>query len=131
MSGVVIDHVSVGVADLARAASFYDPVLNALGLRRVMETAAGAIGYGGDRPFFWVGRPFDAGRQVGPGGGVHVALRAEARAHVDAFHAAALAHGGTDDGKPGLRPHYTPNYYAAFVLDPDGNKIEAVCRKPA
>ncbi|MFO1190366.1 MAG: VOC family protein [Alphaproteobacteria bacterium] len=131
MSGVVIDHVSVGVADLARATAFYDPVLAALGLRRVMEVPGRPIGYGGERPFFWVGRPFDAGRAAGPGGGVHIALRAEDRAMVDAFYEAAMAHGGTDDGKPGLRPHYTPNYYAAFVLDPDGNKIEAVCRRPA
>jgi len=120
----VIDHVSLAVADLARAARFYDSVLAALGHRRLGE-APGTIGYGKRYPELWLNaRPGMAAVSAATGG--HVCLRAATPEAVRAFHAAALAVGGTDDGAPGLRPEYDPRYYAAFVRDPDGNRIEAV-----
>jgi catechol 2,3-dioxygenase-like lactoylglutathione lyase family enzyme len=82
-------------------------------------------GYGREFPEFWIGHPHD-GQPASTGNGVHVCFKAASQEEVDAFHAEALAQGGTDDGPPGLRPEYMPNYYAAFVRDPDGNKIEAV-----
>ncbi len=122
----MIDHLSLGVADLARAAAFYDAALPPLGYVRVL-THPRAIGYG---------RPGDRDEQlallacgegpVAPGTGIHVALRATSREAVDAFHAAAVGAGGADDGAPGLRAAYGPGYYAAFIRDPDGHKIEAV-----
>ena len=117
-----IDHVGLVVADYARAKAFYDNALAPLGIAAVMEIEHGGrfAGFGTDRPFFWIG---DQGRATA---GTHVALAASSRAQVDAFYAAALAAGGTDNGAPGLRPHYHPNYYGAFVLDPDGHNIEAV-----
>ena len=123
-----LDHISLGIADHARATAFYDAVLAPLGIVRRFEEA-GAAGYGatGDRADFWIGPPHD-GRPATAGNGVHVCFAAPSRAAVDAFHRAALAHGGTDDGAPGLRPEYHPDYYGAFARDPDGNKIEAVCR---
>jgi catechol 2,3-dioxygenase-like lactoylglutathione lyase family enzyme len=118
----------LAVGDLARAKAFYAAALAPLGIELLMEVTAeqtgGAAhaGFGsGGKPFFWVG---DGDAPAGP---VHVALRAETRSEVEAFHRAALAVGGRDNGAPGLRPHYHPNYYGAFVLDPDGNNIEAVC----
>lgn len=123
----MIDHLSIGVSDLVKSAAYYDAVLAALGFKRQLEVE-GAIGYGEKAPTFWIG--------VSPGGGpaaprgFHIAFRAADRAAVEAFHLAAIDGGGDDAGKPGLRPHYHPNYYAAFVLDPDGHKIEAVCHKP-
>ncbi|MSP50874.1 MAG: VOC family protein [Alphaproteobacteria bacterium] len=122
----MFDHVSIGVADLARARKFYDRALAPLGLKPLMIFEA-SIGYGRDRPFFWVGLSKDASR---PEAGLHIAFAGSDRAQVHAFHAAALSAGGRDDGPPGLRPQYTPDYYAAFVTDPDGHRIEAVCRKP-
>lgn len=119
----MIDHTGIGVADVQRSASFYDAALAALGLRRVRQMPDGmgadGIGYGVDYPVFWIDRfhPHSV-RQ-------HTAFAATSPAQVDAFHAAALAAGGTDNGAPGLR---RPNYYAAFVLDPDGNNMEAVFR---
>jgi len=121
----VLHHVSLGVQDLARAAAFYDPVLAALGYVRVWAVAD-AIGYGlpgGGDKLALKARP---GEARAPGPGFHLALAAPSRAAVDAWHAAALAHGGADNGAPGLRPRYGPYYYAAFVLDPDGNRLEAV-----
>jgi catechol 2,3-dioxygenase-like lactoylglutathione lyase family enzyme len=119
----MIDHTGIGVANVERSALFYDAALGALGLRRVrqMPEAAGTdgIGYGIDHPVFWIDRfhPHSV-RQ-------HTAFAATSRAQVEAFYAAALAAGGTANGAPGLR---RPNYYAAFVLDPDGNNMEAVFR---
>jgi len=126
----VIDHVSIAVADLARAAAFYDAVLATLGLRRRKERE-GAIGYGPDLvapPVFWIleHREPEAAR---PGIGLHVSFRARTREEVHAFHATALACGGRDAGAPGPRPQYTAGFYGAFALDLDGTKIEAVVRE--
>jgi catechol 2,3-dioxygenase-like lactoylglutathione lyase family enzyme len=124
----MLDHVGAVVSDIARSRRFYDAALAPLGVTVMMEVTAeqtgghAHLGYGSaGKPFFWVG----AGGP--PTGRLHVAFTAGSRAVVDAFHAAALAAGGTDNGAPGLRPHYHPNYYGAFVLDPDGLNIEAVC----
>ncbi len=127
----MIDHVSIPVADLARAAAFYDAVLPILGLRRRKERP-GAIGYGPDTraaPVVWI---LDRAREGGahPGAGLHVSFQAPDRSGVDAFHDMALRCGGKDAGAPGLRPQYTMPFYGAFVLDLDGYKIEAVCRAP-
>jgi catechol 2,3-dioxygenase-like lactoylglutathione lyase family enzyme len=119
-----LSHVSLGTDDLARAAAFYDRVLGTLGLRRMMEHEAG-VAWGRAWPEFWIGRPLD-GQPASPGNGTHVCFNAPSREAVHAFHAAALAAGAVDDGAPGPRPHYAPQYYAAFVLDPDGHKIEAL-----
>ena len=118
----MFSHVSVGTRDLERATRFYDAALGALGYRRTMSESFGCA-WGLDWPEFWAQLP-DAG-EASPGNGVHVAFIAASREAVDAFHAAALAEGGSDAGEPGLRD-YTPDYYAAFVRDPDGNKLEAV-----
>ncbi|MCP1845353.1 catechol 2,3-dioxygenase-like lactoylglutathione lyase family enzyme [Bradyrhizobium sp. USDA 4524] len=120
----MIDHVSVGVRDLERAARFYEPTLAALGLSRLVTRPA-TIGFGKAYPEFWINlRAMMA--QVPHASGTHICLRAKTTAEVDAFHVAALASGGLSDGPPGLRPHDRVRYYAAFVLDPDGNRIEAV-----
>lgn len=123
----MFDHLGFPVTDLARAQAFYDRALAPLGISLLVEVTEemtggqGAhLGYGRDRPAFWIGTGKPAGT------GVHVAFAAPDRAAVAAFHAAALAAGGRDNGAPGLRPHYHPGYYGAFVLDPDGNNIEAV-----
>jgi len=127
----MIDHVSLGVTDLERSRVFYDAVLKPLGVTRLHDYDGG-LGYGvGEKANFWIGTPLDAGRPVRAGGGTHVAFTAPDRKAVDEFHRAALAAGAEDDGKPGLRPIYHPNYYGAFVLDPDGHKIEACCHAPA
>lgn len=127
----MIDHTGIGVADVARSAAFYDAALGALGMRRVIQLPAAdggdAVGYGVGYPVFWIDRFHPHGVKQ------HTAFSARNRAQVDAFHAAALNAGGTDNGAPGLRDTstgYPPGYYAAFVLDPDGNNIEAVCREP-
>ena len=126
----MIDHVSLGVIDLERSKAFYDAVLKPLGMTRIFNYDGG-LGYGvGDKPTFWIGTPLDAGRPARAGGGTHVAFSASDRKAVDEFHRAALANGAKDDGKPGLRPIYHANYYGAFVLDPDGHKIEACCHGP-
>jgi catechol 2,3-dioxygenase-like lactoylglutathione lyase family enzyme len=124
----MIDHTGIGVADVARSSAFYDVVLATLGLKRVAQlpadTGADGVGYGVDYPVFWIDRfhPHSV-RQ-------HTAFAARSRAQVDAFHAAAVAAGGRDNGKPGLRGgDYPPGYYAAFVFDPDGNNMEAVFRE--
>ena len=118
----MFSHVSVGTRDLERATRFYDAALGALGYRRTMSESFGCA-WGLEWPEFWAQLP-DAG-EASSGNGVHVAFIAASREAVDAFHAAALAEGGNDAGEPGLRD-YTPDYYAAFVRDPDGNKLEAV-----
>jgi catechol 2,3-dioxygenase-like lactoylglutathione lyase family enzyme len=120
----MLHHVSLGAADLARARAFYDPVMRTLGLNRTFDVED-AVGYGAGITVFSLNRPAD-GAPASPGNGVHIAFEVETRAAVDAFFEAAIAHGGTDDGPPGLRPHYDAHYYAAFVRDPDGNKIEAL-----
>lgn len=127
----MIDHVSVGVADLDRARRFYDMVLATLGYRRVMDVPD-ACGYGGDtcHPVFWIGLAPAAATAPVTARGSHIAFVAPDRAAVEAFYRAALAEGAVDNGPPGLRPHYHSNYYAAFVIDPDGHKLEAVCHKP-
>ena len=124
----MLDHIGFGVSDYARAKAFYEKALAPLGIGVVMEVTPAqgaeheAAGFGKDgKPFFWFA-PGDAAR-------MHVAFAAQTRAEVDAFHRAAIAAGGKDNGAPGLRPHYHPNYYGAFVLDPDGHNIEAVCHR--
>ncbi len=126
----IFDHISVGVADIGRAMEFYRPALAALGLEAVMDKGfAVAFGNGQGRQWLWVSEPIDKARETVANNGAHIALLADSRAAVRAFYDAAMANGGRDDGAPGPRPEYTPTYYGAFVLDPDGNKIEAVCRK--
>jgi catechol 2,3-dioxygenase-like lactoylglutathione lyase family enzyme len=127
----MLHHVSVGVRDVARAAKFYDPVLKALGYKRVMDYSPGAIAYGEskDRPEFWVGLPHDQKLPNG-GNGTHVAFAAKNRAAVHKFHEAALKAGGSNNGEPGPRPDYGPAYYGGFIYDLDGNKIEAVFIAP-
>ena len=118
----MLDHVSIRVQDIGRALGFYKPALAAIGYEVIMEYP-GAVGLGhGGKPDFWV---MQTDQPVNPG---HVALSAS-RAQVDAFHAAALANGGTDNGSPGLRSDYHPHYYASFARDPDGNNIECVCHE--
>ena len=120
----MLHHLSFAVSDLGRAAAFYDAALAALGYVRVW-TDATAVGYGkpggGDKLAIKLQQ-----NVVAPGPGFHVAFAAPSRAEVDQFYAAALRHGGSDNGAPGLRPHYGPNYYTAFAIDPDGYRIEAV-----
>ena len=120
----MIHHVSVGTNDLARSKRFYDGLLPTVGMMLMAEDERG-LGYGGGTMLFSVEVPFD-GKPATVGNGAHIAFAAEDRAMVDRFHAAALDHGGSDDGAPGLRPVYDANYYGAFVRDPDGHKIEAV-----
>ena len=133
----MIDHVSLPVSDYARSRAFYDKALGMLGCKVQMEVADAphhvGAGYGPaavPKPVFWIG----AGREPGPQPvtpvGQHIAFAAPDRGAVDRFYAAALAAGGRDNGPPGLRPYYHPAYYAAFVLDPDGHRLEAVCHRP-
>jgi catechol 2,3-dioxygenase-like lactoylglutathione lyase family enzyme len=127
----MFDHIGFSVADLARSRAFYVAALAPLGFSPVMDvTREQTGGYEGTgfgppgRPQFWIGT---GETHSGP---THVALAASDRAAVDAFHRASMAAGGIDNGAPGLRPHYHPNYYGAFVLDPDGHNVEAVCHSP-
>jgi catechol 2,3-dioxygenase-like lactoylglutathione lyase family enzyme len=120
----MIDHVSVGVSDLQRAARFYESALAPLGLSRLVTRPA-TIGFGRTYPEFWINLRADMA-PVPHESGVHICLRARSTGEVDAFHAAAVAAGGRSDGAPGLRPHDRVRYYAAFIIDPDGNRIEAV-----
>ena len=120
----MIDHISVGVSDLERSAQFYELTLAPLGLSRLVTRPA-TIGFGKNYPEFWINWRADMAPVV-PGSGAHVCFRAKSAAEVDAFHDAALNSGGRSDGAPGLRPHDRVKYYAAFVVDPDGNRIEAV-----
>ena len=122
---MTVAHVAVNVGDWDRAKSFYEPVLGQLGYRVVYEEE-GALAYFADAR----GLDFGIGRRD-PVGGAHVAFECDDRSAVDAFHASALDAGGRDNGPPGVRPQYAANYYAAYVLDPDGNNIEAVCHHAA
>ena len=121
-----VSHVSLGTTDYPRAKAFYDAVLGTLGITCVMEEAPFAAGYGRKFPEFWIQLPFD-GAAASVGNGTHVCFTAQSPEQVKAFYAKALELGGKDDGPPGFRPQYMPNYYAAFARDPDGNKIEAMC----
>jgi catechol 2,3-dioxygenase-like lactoylglutathione lyase family enzyme len=121
----MLDHISIGVHDLARSRRFYDAALKPLGYTCLNDYGS-TIGYGGDSSALWVSqtkRPVPAD----PESGLHVCFAAPTRESVAAFHAAALKAGGTDNGKPGFRADYEPNYYAAFVVDPDGYRLEAYC----
>ncbi|RJF91353.1 VOC family protein [Sphingomonas cavernae] len=128
----MLDHVGFAVSDIKRARAFYEKALAPLGITLIMEvgpdlTEAGgtALGFGSEgKPFFWIGD----NERVGEG--THVAFTAKTRAEVHAFYDAALAAGGADNGAPGLRPHYHPDYYGGFVKDPDGVNVEAVCHSP-
>lgn len=124
----MIDHIGVEVSDLAVSREFYTKALEPIGITPIAHYEEG-VGFGSDlgsgpRPYFWISE-----RDREPVSGAHVAFRADTIEEVDAFHTAALAAGGKDNGPPGPRPHYHPGYYGAFVFDPDGNNIEAVCHK--
>ncbi|MEM7073659.1 MAG: VOC family protein [Pseudomonadota bacterium] len=127
----MIDHITFGISDFDRSVAFYDAAFAPLGVTRLYNVPlkhtndVRVTGYGDNRPWFWLAEE-DTTK-----GKLHVALQASDRAAVDAFHAAALRAGGLDNGPPGPRPHYHADYYGAFVLDPDGNNIEAVCHAPA
>jgi catechol 2,3-dioxygenase-like lactoylglutathione lyase family enzyme len=128
----MLDHVGFAVADAERSRRFYEAALAPLGITLIMtatpdqtESGGTAHGFGSDgKPYFWIAD----NERVGEG--THVAFAVDSRAKVDAFHAAALAAGGQDNGAPGIRANYHPNYYGAFVHDPDGHNIEAVCHRP-
>jgi catechol 2,3-dioxygenase-like lactoylglutathione lyase family enzyme len=125
----MLDHIGIAVSDYAQSKQFYVHALSPLGIDVVMEVTAEqtggdpACGLGSDnKPYFWIG--------TGTVARTHVAFVAQTRRDVDSFYKMALAAGGRDNGTPGIRPHYHANYYAAFVLDPDGHNIEAVCHAP-
>jgi catechol 2,3-dioxygenase-like lactoylglutathione lyase family enzyme len=120
----MIDHVSIPVANLAAAARFYETVLATLGYAR-LETRPATVAFGKRYSEFWINHRADM-QPRSHNNGVHVALRAANRELVDAFHAAALAAGGASDGVPGPRPQHGDGYYAAYIRDPDGNRVEAV-----
>ena len=130
-----LDHVGVTVSDFAKALTFYEAALKPLGITVVMKVGKAETGgqYEGaglgkdQKPDFWIGA---GGGKKPAGKAVHLAFIAESRTAVDAFYKAALSAGGTDNGAPGIREHYHPNYYAAFVYDPDGHNVEAVSHKP-
>lgn len=129
----MLDHIGFSVTDLARSRAFYEKALAPLGIVKIMELTAeqtggnGHVGFGeAGKPYFWIGDRADSALK----GCLHVAFVAADRAAVDAFYAAALAAGGRDNGAPGIRPHYHASYYGAFVIDPDGHNVEAVCHKP-
>jgi catechol 2,3-dioxygenase-like lactoylglutathione lyase family enzyme len=126
---MAIDHVSVGVSNIKRSKAFYDAALAPLGITPIFPVEIGGqlvgVGYGeGQKPTFWIQLPIN-GQPATLGNGVHIAFLAATRAAVDDFFLAALEQGGVEDGRPGLRTEYHPDYYGAFVRDPDGNKIEA------
>jgi catechol 2,3-dioxygenase-like lactoylglutathione lyase family enzyme len=125
----MIDHVSFGANDIAASRAFYLPLMAILGLRIVDEAPGRFVDFGADDVLFSLETPVD-GRLASAGNGAHVCFRAADRASVDAFHAAGLAAGGVCAGPPGLRTHYHALYYAAFILDLEGAKIEAVCHQP-
>ena len=127
----MLDHIGFSVSNMKVSRIFYEKALKPLGITPLMEvtpemtgTSDCHVGFGAGRPFFWIG----TGGKVSVA--THVAFAAQSRKIVDEFYAAAMAAGGCDNGRPGLRPHYHENYYGAFVLDPDGNNIEAVCHAP-
>jgi catechol 2,3-dioxygenase-like lactoylglutathione lyase family enzyme len=121
----MIDHISISVRDLKAAERFYTALLAPLGLTKLREWPDAAIGYGKKYPEFWINLRANMAR-VADDSGAHICLRAPEKAAVDAFHAAALAGGGTSYGTPGMRAEYHESYYAAFIRDPNGNRIEAV-----
>ena len=121
----MIDHVKVFATDPAASRAFYEQALKPLGYRVMLEPAPGVVGMGATRPDFWIQPAGDRPTLC------HVAFRVDSEYEVQAFHAAALAAGGTDNGEPGPRPHYHKDYYGAFVLDPDGHNIETCCHTPA
>ncbi len=127
----MFSHLTVGTNDIARAKAFYGGVGAALGLLPMLEYPTG-VGYGrkGGRPQLWIVMPLDK-KPATVGNGITIGLEADDRAAVDAAYAAGMAAGGKDEGKPGLRTHYHPNYYGAYIRDPDGNKICIVCHKAA
>jgi catechol 2,3-dioxygenase-like lactoylglutathione lyase family enzyme len=120
----MIDHVSIAVRDLDRAARFYEAVLGAIGYAK-LEVRPATVGFGKTYPELWINLRASL-TPVASDSGSHVGLRVRTTDLVDAFHAAALAAGGASDGAPGLRPQHGEGYYAAFICDPDGNRIEAV-----
>jgi catechol 2,3-dioxygenase-like lactoylglutathione lyase family enzyme len=134
----MIDHLSVGVADIAKAKAFYDAVLKTLDCTCIFTVdipgqgvvAHGYAEAGSDHPRFWIGVPEKLDGNANAKGGAHICFEAKTRKAIDAFHAAALKAGGKDNGQPGLRPHYHANYYGAFAFDLDGNKIEACSHHP-
>jgi catechol 2,3-dioxygenase-like lactoylglutathione lyase family enzyme len=133
MSDSMIDHVSLGCADLEASGAFYDAALAPLGYQRVFARNIGIAygpGPGRDGLLFWIIQPGGDDAAPHPSRGNHIAFSASQRGDVDAFFDAALTAGGTANGEPGLRPEYSDTYYAAFVRDLDGHKIEAVCRTP-
>jgi catechol 2,3-dioxygenase-like lactoylglutathione lyase family enzyme len=122
----MLDHTGFGVSDYQRSKAFYEQLLAPLAITLLIEPAAKAAGFGKDgRPFFWI-----EDRPPAVQGGLHIAFAAQDRETVDAFHSAGLKAGGTDNGAPGLRTIYHPHYYGAYILDPDGNNIEAVSHGP-
>jgi catechol 2,3-dioxygenase-like lactoylglutathione lyase family enzyme len=121
----MLDHVTIGVSDIERSRKFYDRALRPLGISRLYAEGERFAGYGiSPKAFFWIGW-----RDV-PQTGAHIAFATQDRAAVERFHDEAIAAGGRDNGPPGIRPNYHPSYYGAFVLDPDGHNIEAVCHSP-
>ena len=122
---MIVHHLSLGTNDIERAKRFYDAVMSALGLHLMKRNGDRELIYGANAYLLSVQRPAD-GSLASAGNGTHVAFAAESRAMVDWFHAEGLSHGGRDDGAPGVRERYDPHYYAAFLLDPDGNRLEAV-----
>ncbi len=121
----MLDHVTIGVSNIEQSKKLYDRALRPLGITRLYAEGERFAGYGIDpKAFFWIGW------RAAPQTGAHIAFTAQDRAAVDRFHDEAIAAGGTDNGQPGIRPDYHPNYYGAFVLDPDGHNIEAVCHSP-
>ena len=124
----IISHITLGTNDKARSARFYDAVLGAIGFTRLPKPPEKPLAYerDGQMPTIYIYTPAD-GKPATWGNGTHVAFIAETRRQVHEFHERALANGGADEGAPGPRPHYGPNYYAAYVRDPEGNKLQAVC----
>ena len=125
----MLDHIGIKTTNYSAAKPFYDAAFAAIGASMMMQVplehtgGKHVVGFGRDRPVFWLS-------EGTPGSGQHIAFAARSRAEVDGFYRAALAAGGVDNGAPGLRPQYHPDYYGAFVLDPDGNNVEAVCHLP-
>ncbi len=125
----MLDHVSIGVRDVGRTKAFYDAALAPLGYTCLSDSET-SLGYGRDAPVFWISHS-DSPVPADPASGLHFAFAAATRESVDGFHEAALKAGGTDNGRPGIRETYSPDYYAAFVIDPDGYRIEAHHGRPA